>query len=133
MTRTPEQLARECAQSWLDPQRAVWKNYSGNSPLAAQLPAAFDADERSLTALILSAIRESVAGQEAVRLEAIKALEESHECAVSIRRNLDEDMGGIPDGDIWLTTIHAHAHCIEQDARAALLKLRQAQAQEGSP
>lgn len=41
-----------------------------------------------------------------------KLLAECAECATAIRHNIDEDMGGVPDGDIWLTTIRAHAGVI---------------------
>lgn len=44
-----------------------------------------------------------------------KLLKEAIECAESIHRNINEDLGGIPPGDIWLTTIHAHATVIKEN------------------
>lgn len=51
---------------------------------------------------------------------AVRALEEIKECAAAIRRNIDDDQWSEKQDPLWVPTIHAHAHVIEQDAHHCL-------------
>lgn len=53
------------------------------------------------------------------------------ECAESIHRNIDEDKWSVPQDDLWVPTIHAHATVILEDARAALAQTKGPHAREG--